>query len=79
MAKYLVTLDTEDGPFLTSPLGGVVVFDFYEDAAKAANRGGKRWVHSAMPIAYYSAQPQVDPDPNPFAPTEQCDACLETW
>lgn len=60
--KYLITLDSEDGPFLTSPLGGIIAFDHYDDAHKAALRGpagSKRWIHYTMPLAVYSAKANV--------------------
>lgn len=55
MARYVVVTGTEDGPVLTSPLGGVIVFDNLRKAESAAKRNGPAWVMSLHACAYYRA------------------------
>lgn len=64
MARYLLTVDVtgeqlNDGPLLTSPMGGTLIYDTLDDAAEAAKqlvRGGTvkgAYVQLLRPVAFY--------------------------
>lgn len=73
MARYVLTVDTtgeqlNDGPLLTSPMGGVITYSSIEEASEAAKQlvaGGTvqgAYVHILRPMAFYMplAQGKID-------------------
>lgn len=79
MARYVITVDMtgdqlNDGPVLTSPMGGLITYtdiDEAGDAAKSLVRGGTvkgAYVQLLRPVAFYlpelAGEVQQDPEPD---------------
>ena len=64
MAKYVVTLGSEDGPLLTGPTGSTLVYDNPGDAGEAASANAPAFVVILRATQYYHKRKTVYVDAN---------------